>query len=307
MRILFAGTPAPAADVLMRLISGGTEVRAVLTRPDAPAGRGRRSNRCEVAQTADRAGIEVYQPTSLRGPQAQAWLTACKPDVVLVVAYGLMVPSHLLDVPRHGWLNLHFSLLPAWRGAAPVQRALEAGDEITGATVFRIEAGLDTGPVYGQVTQEISPRDNAGSLLARLCESGADLLVEVLQSLDSEGLTPLPQDHAAATWAGRVSTDEARIDWRAPALAVNRKVRAFTPHPGAWTMLGEHRVKLSGVPQLQSHSTLDPGHVRVDRGEVRVGTGSVDLLLDRVQPAGKPAMAATDWARGLRDPAPVFV
>jgi len=306
MRILFAGTPAPAADVLSRLLAQGIQVQAVLARPDAPAGRGRSLHRCEVAHVADRAGIEVYQPVSLRGPQTQGWLAAQQPDVVLVVAYGLMVPSHLLDLPRLGWLNLHFSLLPAWRGAAPVQRALEAGDEITGATVFRIEQGLDTGPVYGQVTCDIDPGDNAGSLLARLCDSGSDLLAAVLQALDTDGLTPQSQDHAAATWAGRVSTDEARIDWRAPALAVNRRVRAFTPHPGAWTTLGGHRVKLSGIPKVMEQGTLAPGRVHTDRGQVLVGTGSVDLLLDLVQPAGKPAMAAADWARGLREPEPVF-
>ena len=201
----------------------------------------------------------------------------------------------------------HFSLLPAWRGAAPVQRALEAGDEITGATVFRIEQGLDTGPVYGQVTCDISPTDNAGSLLSRLCDSGSDLLMAVLQSLNTEELAPLPQDDSVATWAGRVSTDEARIDWNAPALAVNRKVRAFTPHPGAWTTLGETRVKLSGILQVMHERTLDPGHLRIERGQVLAGTGSVDLLLDVVQSAGKPAMAAADWARGLREPAPVFI
>lgn len=306
LRILFAGTPGPAAQVLTRLLAAGVDVTGVLTRADAVGGRGQRARRCEVAVAATQAGLDVFQPTSLRGPQVQAWVHASQADAVVVVAYGLMIPAHLLSIPRHGWLNLHFSLLPAWRGAAPVQRAIQAGDEITGATVFRIEEGLDTGPVLGHVTQPIAPADNAGTLLAALCTSGSDLLLHVLAGLDAGTLTAQPQQHERATWAPRVTSAEARINWQAPALVISRHIRAFTPAPGAWTMVGDARIKIAGVPSIQPDSTLLPGQCRVSSTTVLVGTGSVDLALDVVQPAGKAVMRAADWARGLRSETPVF-
>ncbi|NBO46500.1 MAG: methionyl-tRNA formyltransferase [Actinobacteria bacterium] len=300
MRALFAGTPEPAAEVFRRLLAHDCEWVGVLTKPDAPAGRGRRAKRCAVAQEADAAGIEVWQPQSLRNPAAEAWLSDKRPDVVIVVAYGLMIPVHLLHLPRHGWLNLHFSLLPAWRGAAPVQHAIEAGDEVTGVSVFQIEEGLDTGPIFGQATEAIRSDDTAGSLFERLCASGAELMAEVMTGLTQGTLAGLPQDHASATWAGRITTEHARLDWRSPALAISRKVRAMSPSPTAWTTIAEQRLKLTSAVDVCADRTCEPGQIRVDRSGVYVGTGSTDVRLGMVQPAGKASMMATDWVRGVR-------
>jgi methionyl-tRNA formyltransferase len=303
MRLLFAGTPAVALPSLDALLASRHEVVAVLTRPDARAGRGRTLTPSPVKERAMEAGIEVLTPTTLRDPALQERLAAIAPDAAPVVAYGNLVPPSVLDLPRHGWVNLHFSVLPAWRGAAPVQHAIIAGDEVTGASTFRLEAGLDTGPVLGTLTETIRPTDTAGDLLGRLADAGSGLLVRTLDALEEGILTPVPQPGDGISLAPRLSTDDARVRWGHPAMAVDRRVRGCTPAPGAWTTLPDGaRLGLGPVRIATEVTDLAPGEVRVGRGEVLVGTGTHAVRLGEVRPAGKKAMAAADWARGARLP-----
>ncbi|WP_241384481.1 methionyl-tRNA formyltransferase [Rhodococcus sp. CH91] len=299
MRVVFAGTPEPAVPSLLRLIeSSRHEVVAVVTRPDATAGRGRKVVRSEVGAVADEHGIEVLTPRSPRDPEFVARLTELAPDCCPVVAYGALIPQTVLDIPPHGWVNLHFSLLPAWRGAAPVQAAIAAGDEITGASTFRLEAGLDTGPVYGVVTETIRPTDTAGDLLDRLAQTGATLLESTLDGLEDGILTPAPQPADGVSHAPKVTVEAARVQWTLPAHVVDRRIRAVTPAPGAWTMIGDLRVKIG--PVTVSETSLEPGELDVRKDGVLVGTGTTAVRLGTVQPPGKKAMTATDWARGAR-------
>lgn len=308
MRLLFAGTPAVALPSLDALLASRHEVVAVLTRPDARAGRGRTLTPSPVKERALEAGIEVLTPTTLRDPELQQRLAGIAPDAAPVVAYGNLVPPAVLDLPRHGWVNLHFSVLPAWRGAAPVQHAIIAGDEVTGASTFRLEAGLDTGPVYGTLTETIRPTDTAGDLLGRLAGAGSGLLVRTLDALEEGILTPVPQPGDGISLAPRLSTDDARVRWRHPAMAVDRRVRGCTPAPGAWTTLPDGaRLGLGPVRPVPEVTELAPGEVRVGRGEVLVGTGTHAVRLGEVRPAGKKAMAAADWARGARLPEPTVL
>ena len=277
---------------------------AVLTRPDARAGRGRKVSRSPVAERADAAGIPVLQPRSPREPDFLAQLADLAVDCAPVVAYGALVPPVALDVPRHGWVNLHFSLLPAWRGAAPVQHAIMAGDEITGASTFRLEAGLDTGPVFGTVTEPIGPRDTAGDLLARLAVSGAGLLVATLDGIEAGAVVAEPQPTEGVSLAPRIETADARIDWNLPAHVIERRIRGVTPAPGAWTTWRGDRLRVGPVSWLLDGPSLDAGEVLFESGDVYVGTGNgAPVLLDEVQPAGKRMLPAVDWARGAR-PAP---
>jgi methionyl-tRNA formyltransferase len=279
-------------------------VVAVLTRPDAPSGRGRRISRSPVAERADAAGVAVLQPRSPREPEFLDRLAELAVDCAPVVAYGALVPPAALDLPRHGWVNLHFSLLPAWRGAAPVQHAIMAGDEITGACTFRLEAGLDTGPVYGTVTEPIGPRDTAGDLLDRLARSGAGLLVATLDGIEAGTLVAQPQPAEGVSLAPRIETDDARVDWSLPAHVVDRRVRGVTPLPGAWTTWRGDRLRLGPVVPLPDGPSLDPGELLVEAGQVHVGTGNGrPVRLGDVKPAGKRLLPAADWARGAR-PAP---
>lgn len=300
MRLVFAGTPEPALPSLRRLIASSRhEVVGVLTRPDTVAGRGRRAVRSPVAQLADEHGIPVLQPARPGDPDAVRTLTEWAPDCCPVVAYGALLRPPLLDLPRHGWVNLHFSLLPAWRGAAPVQAALAAGDEVTGASTFRIEEGLDTGPVFGVVTETVRADDTAGDLLARLAESGAGLLEATMDGLEEGALTAVPQSTDGVSVAPKVTVDAARVDFTLPAVAVDRHVRSVTPAPGAWTEVNGLRVKLG--PVTVTDDTLPAGVVEVRKRAVLVGTATTAVELSRVQPPGKKPMAATDWARGARD------
>lgn len=301
MKLVFAGTPEPAVVALQRLIDSDHEVVAVITRPDARKGRGRTLHPSPVAALAAEHGIEVLKPTSLKadtddGQAIRARLAELQPDCIPVVAYGNLVTKDLLDIAPHGWVNLHFSLLPAWRGAAPVQAAIVAGDDITGATTFRIEEGLDTGPVLGTLTQSIKPTDTADSLLTTLAYSGADLLVATMDGLETGALTPVPQS-GDATYAAKITKEDARIDWTKPDFAIDRLIRGYTPAPGPWTQLGEDRFKIGGVA-LTKDDTLQPGELRVSKNEVAVGTGTNDLLITHIQPPGKKMMPAADWARG---------
>ncbi|MCF6508188.1 methionyl-tRNA formyltransferase [Blastococcus sp. MG754426] len=299
MKLLFAGTPAPAVPSLEALLASDHEVVAVLTRPDARSGRGRKVSRSPVAERADAAGLPVLQPRSPREPEFLEQLAALGVDCVPVVAYGALVPQAALDVPPRGWVNLHFSLLPAWRGAAPVQHAIMAGDEVTGASTFLLEAGLDTGPVYGTLTEAIRPRDTAGDLLERLAVSGAQLLLATLDGIAAGALEPQPQPAEGVSLAPKVETADARVDWTLPAHVVDRRIRGVSPAPGAWTTWRGERMRLGPAVPVPGGPALAPGELHVD-GDVLVGTGHGAVRLDQVQPAGKRMLPAADWARGAR-------
>ncbi len=303
MRLLFAGTPDVAVPSLELLLASDHKVVAVLTRPDARAGRGRRVSRSPVAERADAAGVPVLQPRSPRDPEFLEQLADLAVDCAPVVAYGALVPEAALGLPRFGWVNLHFSLLPAWRGAAPVQHAVMAGDEVTGASTFRLEAGLDTGPVYGVVTEPIGLRDTAGDLLARLSVSGARLLVATLDGIAAGTLEPEPQPAEGVSLAPRIEPADARVDWSLPAHVVDRRIRGVTPAPGAWTTWRSDRLRLGPVEPLPSSLGLAPGELSVGTTGVLVGTGRGAVRLGEVQPAGKRMLPAADWVRGAR-PAP---
>lgn len=301
MRIVFAGTPEPALPSLQRLIdSPRHDVVAVLTRPDAAAGRRGTPAPSPVARLALDAGIPLLRPARPNTAEFAAELAALAPECCAVVAYGALLGEDLLAIPAHGWVNLHFSVLPAWRGAAPVQAAIAAGDSVTGATTFRIEPALDTGPVYGILTETIRPTDTAGDLLDRLAVAGAGLLEATLDGIEDGSVTPVPQAGEGVSLAPKITVEGARVRWDLPAHVVDRRIRAVTPNPGAWTMIGDLRVKLGPVAVDAESEPLAPGEIRIDRSAVRVGTGSVPVILGRIQPPGKKAMAAADWARGAR-------
>jgi methionyl-tRNA formyltransferase len=311
VRLVFAGTPEPALPALRRLIdSPRHEVIAVLTRPDAAAGRRGKPEPSPVAREALDRGIPVLRPSRPNSDEFVEELSRLAPDCCAVVAYGALLRDGLLAVPPRGWINLHFSLLPAWRGAAPVQAAIAAGDSITGASTFQIEPSLDSGPIYGVVTETIRPTDTAGELLDRLAVSGAALLSTTLDGIADGTLTPVPQPADGVSVAPKVTVEQARVRWDQPALAVDRRIRAVTPNPGAWTLIGDLRIKLGPVhvsqdPALPGPSEpLPPGAIHVDRKSVWIGTGSDPVRLDQIQPPGKKFMNAVDWARGARlDPA----
>ena len=274
----------------------------VLTRPPARAGRGRRLQPTPVAEVAAEHGLPVLSPNRPSDPEFLASLADLAPDVAPIVAYGGLIPPAALAVPRLGWVNLHFSLLPAWRGAAPAQHALIAGDDITGASAFRLEEGLDTGPLYGVVTEQIQPRDTAGSLLERLAHSGAQLLLATLDGLAAGRLEARPQATDGVSHAPKLGPEDSHIQWSAPAVAVDRLVRGCTPAPGAWTTADGQRLRLGPMLPLDTEHGLRPGELRAARSEVLVGTGTHALQLDEVQPAGRRAMPAAAWLRGLRTP-----
>ncbi|MEB3984195.1 methionyl-tRNA formyltransferase [Mycobacterium sp. 663a-19] len=305
MRLVFAGTPEPALPALRRLIdSPRHDVVAVLTRPDAASGRRGKPQPSPVAREALDRGIPLLRPARPNSPEFVAELAEFAPECCAVVAYGALLRDALLAVPPHGWINLHFSLLPAWRGAAPVQAAIAAGDTITGATTFRIEPSLDSGPVYGVVTEAIRPTDTAGDLLDRLALSGAALLSATLDGIADGTLTPRPQPAEGVSIAPKITVEEARVRWDLPAPVVERRIRAVTPHPGAWTLIGDLRVKLGPVQLGDAPEPLPPGAIHVDRKSVWIGTGSDPVRLGQIQPPGKKPMDAADWARGARlDPA----
>lgn len=300
MRVLFAGTPEVAVPSLRAILASDHTVVAVLTRPDAPAGRGRRMVPSPVAEVAAEADIEVLKPARARDPEFLTRLEQIAPDCAPVVAYGGLIPKAALEIPKHGWINLHFSLLPAWRGAAPVQHAIMAGDDITGACTFQIEEGLDTGPVYGRLTETIRPTDTSGDLLTRLADAGAKLLVATLDGIEAGRLVAEPQPADGVSMAPKVTVDDARVSWTAPAMRVDRVIRACTPAPGAWTTFRGERLKLRPVRLDANAGGLAPGLIEVSRSAIRVGTGSHPVLLGEVQPQGRRAMPAADWARGVR-------
>jgi methionyl-tRNA formyltransferase len=309
VRLVFAGTPQVALPSLEAVLASRHELLAVITRPDAPSGRGRQIMPSPVRDRAEALGIEVLTPWRLGEPEVIARLRALAPDCSPVVAYGALVPLTALLIPTHGWVNLHFSVLPSWRGAAPIQRALIAGDEVVGASTFRLEEGLDTGPVYGVMTERVRPTDTAGDLLDRIAEAGAGLLVQTLDGIEDGTLRPVPQPAEGVSLAPKLTVDDARIDWSAPAVGVDRLIRGCTPAPGPWTTFRGERLKL-GPLRLASDdgaAHLAPGAIEVSRRFVRVGTGTEAVQLGEVQPHGRRPMAASDWARGARlDPAERF-
>ncbi len=300
MRLVFAGTPDVAVHSLRALLDSRHDVVAVVTRPDAPAGRGRQLVASPVAAAALAAGVEVLRPSRVADPGFLERLRELAPDCCPVVAYGALVPPVALAIPLQGWVNLHFSLLPAWRGAAPVQHAIMAGDDVTGASTFLLEQGLDTGPVFGTVTETIAPTDTTGHLLDRLATSGARLLAATLDALDDGVAVAHPQPTDGVSLAPKITSAEAEVSWAVPALAVGRRIRGCTPSPGAWTALHGARLGLGPVRLLPDDSTLAPGEVRVSRTEVAVGTASHAVALGEVRAPGKRAMPAPDWARGAR-------
>lgn len=299
MRLLFAGTPAPAVPSLEGLIASRHDVVAVLTRPDAPTGRGRTLTPSPVRQVAEAHGIEVLSPRRLRDEDFRARFAALAVDAVAVVAYGALIPADLLAAVPDGWTNLHFSLLPAWRGAAPVQHALIAGDEVTGATTFRIEEGLDTGPVYGLLTETIRPRDTAGDLLDRLAHAGAGLLVRTMDGIADGTLIAVPQGGDGISHAPKLTAEDGRVRWTHPAHAVDRRIRGCTPEPGAWTTLPDG-TRLGLGPVTPVEEALPAGAVQIGRRDVLVGTGSTAVRLGTVSAPGRRTMPAADWARGAR-------
>ncbi|GIH17319.1 methionyl-tRNA formyltransferase [Rugosimonospora africana] len=303
MRLVFAGTPDVAVPALDAIAESRHELVAVLTRPDAPAGRGRRLLRSPAGAWADERGIEVLTPRRPREPEFLARLEQIAPDCVPVVAYGALVPPAALEIPRYGWVNLHFSLLPAWRGAAPVQHAVLHGDEVTGASVFQLEAGLDTGPVFGTLTDSIRPTDTSGDLLERLSLAGARLLVDVLDGIEAGTLRPVPQPPDGVSIAPKLTVEDAEVRWADPSFAVDRRVRASTPAPGAWSTFRGERIKLGPVAPVvpvPEDVALAPGQIEAQRHRVLVGTGSGPVALGEVRAAGKRAMLAVDWVRGVR-------
>ena len=300
MRLLVAGTPEVALPSLQVLLDSSHEVVAVLTRLPAPAGRGRALVPSPVAVLAADHGVEVLTPPRPADPDFLARLRELAPDCAPIVAYGGLIPPAALSVPTRGWVNLHFSLLPAWRGAAPVQHAVMAGDDVTGACTFRLEEGLDTGPVYGVVTEPIGPRDTSGDVLDRLSRSGATLLLATLDGIEADRLVPTPQSIDGVSLAPKIGVDDARVAWTEPALRIDRVVRGCTPAPGAWTVFRGERLGLGPVRPLVEVTDLAVGEVRAGTREVQVGTGSHAVGLGDVRPPGKRPMAAAEWARGVR-------
>lgn len=306
MRLVVAGTPQAAVPSLLALVGSAHQVVAVVTRPDARSGRGRSVTRSPVKVAALEHGIEVLEPGHPRDPAFVSRLLEIEPDCCPVIAYGALVPRAVLDVPRHGWVNLHFSLLPAWRGAAPVQRALMAGDDVTGASTFLLEEGLDTGPVFGTLTERVRPDDTAGTLLERLAHAGAGLLLATMDGIEEGGLVLAPQPTEGVSHAPKLSTEEARVRWTLPAHVVDRHIRGCTPSPGAWTTFRGERVKVGpprmppADPSVDLPPALGPGELHATKNAVIVGTASGPLVLQEVRPHGKKPMPAADWARGVR-------
>ena len=300
MRLVFAGTPEVALPSLSAVLESSHEVVAVVTRPDAPTGRGRTLRPSPVAELAANLGLEILRPPSPKDPEFLARVAALAPDCAPVVAYGGLLPDAALTIPTHGWVNLHFSLLPAWRGAAPVQRAVLAGDEITGATTFRIVRELDAGPIFGVLTETIRPGDTSGALLDRLARAGAGLLLATLDGIETGAVEAVPQPTEGVSLAPKLSVAEGEVDWKAPAMHVDRLVRACTPAPAAWTTFRGDRVRLGPLTLRQDSRGLLPGELVVEKNAVLVGTGTHGVALGEVTAPGKRAMAAADWARGAR-------
>ncbi|MGD7787789.1 methionyl-tRNA formyltransferase [Propionibacteriaceae bacterium Y1700] len=298
MRLVFAGTPEVAVMSLNALVESAHEVVAVVTRPDAPSGRGRSLRPSPVAARAQELGLETLKPAKPSDPDFVARLTELAPDCCPVVAYGALVPQKVLDIPTHGWVNLHFSLLPRWRGAAPVQHAVMAGDPETGAVTFQLVKAMDAGPVYGSITTPIEPDTTSGDLLDQLAVDGAQLLVETIDQLGGGTATAVPQPEQGITVAPKITTDDARLDWNRTAVELDRQVRGCHPAPGAWALFRGERFKINSARPIEGAAPV--GQLEITKKTVAVGTGQGLLELDNIQPPGKKAMRAADWARGVQ-------
>ncbi|WP_210505675.1 methionyl-tRNA formyltransferase [Naasia sp. SYSU D00057] len=303
MRLVFAGTPAAAVPSLDILAQGRHEIAAVLTRPDAPVGRKRVLTPSPVAARAGELGLPVDRPSALDADYA-ARLEGLAPDLGVVVAYGALLREPILSLPRLGWINLHFSLLPRWRGAAPVQHALLAGDRETGASVFQLERGMDTGPVFGTLRRPIAPGETAGDLLADLARSGAGLLAGVVDSL-ADGTAVAEPQTGEATLAPKLTLLDGAVDWRLPAERVLDRIRGATPEPGAFLVLGDARLKVHEAGRASGAERIEPGRLELAGGRVLLGTADEPIELVRVQPPGGRAMDAAAWWRGRGQDAPV--
>ena len=300
LKIVYAGTPETAVPPLEALHADPRfEIAAVLTREDAPVGRKKVLTSSAVARRAEEFGLSVVRANRIT-EDVRAALRETGARIGAVVAYGALLPRPALEVFEHGWINLHFSLLPQWRGAAPVQRALMAGDSVVGATTFVLDEGMDTGPVVGTLTDEVRPEDTSGSVLDRLAHEGSPLLAESLLGVASGRVHPAPQSGESSS-APKLTALDGRVDWSHPAVAVAHRVRGVTPEPGAWTELDGQRFKLDRVIPAPEATGIAPGHVELRKKRVYVGTGSYAVELTRVQPSGKKPMAALDWARGKQN------
>ena len=300
MRVVFAGTPQIAVPTLAAIVGAGHEVVAVVTQPDAPGRRGRDLVPSPVSVAARELELEVLAPVKASDPAFVEHIRGLSVDVAAVVAYGQILKPALLNATAHGWVNLHFSVLPAWRGAAPVQRAIMAGDDVTGASTFVIDEGLDTGPVIGTLTERIRSSDTAGELLERLADAGAGLMVHSLEALIGGFAAPIPQPEDGISYANKLTRADAYISWELPAHIVDRQVRGVTPAPGAWTSLPDGNVAKIGPVRLRSGHALPPGQLRLDGNDVVVGTGTTPVALTWIAPAGRKPMEARDWWRGAR-------
>jgi len=298
VRIAFAGTPLAAVPTLNALLASDHEVALVITRPDAPAGRGRNLTASPVADVASISGVPVLKTSNL----AEHKDKFAEVDCVIVVAFGAMVPRELLEVPKHGWVNIHFSLLPQWRGAAPVQYAILSGDEFTGITTFQINEGLDTGPMLAYLTTQIASNETSTELLDRLSIEGAQLALATVAGIENGSILPLHQPIDGISHAPKITVTDAQIRWNDPALAVDRRIRAVTKEPGAWTMLGDLRIKLQPVTVSPQVMDLSPGEVVMRDGEVLVGTGSHAVALSNIQEAGRNLADAKTWFSNQKSP-----
>jgi methionyl-tRNA formyltransferase len=296
LRVAFAGTPPFAAEALQAIARAGHVVPLVLTQPDRPAGRGLKLTPSAVAVAAQTLGLPLFKPRTLRDEGAVQALRDAAPDVMVVAAYGLLLPQAVLDVPTRGCINIHASLLPRWRGAAPIQRAILAGDPETGISIMQMDAGLDTGPVLSMAQTPIGPDEDAGSLTGRLGALGAECIIDALANLAR--LVPRPQDDARATYAAKVTGMEAALDWRRPAAELARQVRAFNPVPGAFTRLGGDLLKVWQARAVMDATGAAGAVLEDDRGRLRVGCGEGALELLSVQRSGARRVAATDFLRG---------
>lgn len=297
MKVAFAGTPEFAAAALEAILAAGFDVPLVLTQPDRPAGRGMQLQPSPVKRVALAAGIPVHQPEKLRTPEQQAPLAEVQADVLVVAAYGIILPQAVLDLPRHGCLNIHASLLPRWRGAAPIHRAIQAGDAETGITIMQMDAGLDTGPMLLSRAESIHADDTTGSLHERLAQLGAEMIVEALRALPG-GLTATPQPADGVTYAAKIGKAEANVDWSRPAAEIERAIRAFNPFPGAVATLQQTPVKLWRARAIDASGT--PGEVLLAEGAgVIVACGEGALCITELQRPGGKRLPAADFLRGM--------
>lgn len=295
MRLIVAATPSVAIPTLEAIIDSHHELVSVITQPDRPSGRGRELRSSPVSQWAHAKGITIVKP------EDSSEMTSILKDIdcVITIGYGVILPAELLSIPKHGFLNLHFSLLPKWRGAAPVQRAIEAGDPVTGVTVFRLDAGMDTGPIYLKCEIPLDPSWDSATAFEELAHLGAPAVLETLSLLES-GVEPTPQSDQGATKARKLTTFEAEIDWSRAADEILRKIKAFTPSPGAWTKFRNVTLKISEAAAADVSEALQTGEISLEHGSVLVGTGKGAIDIIQVTPAGKGSMPAPDWARGAR-------